>query len=695
MANNLFFPAISRYDTITSNDWIAFYPIVSNNKKYEGGIDGLPRKISMGSLLSWVEDNGTFSASGQITVEDEGTSLGSEFTTLDFVGPYVAATDAGSNQATVTITGSLMSTPTDVSTDYYQGFAAWLSDTRTVWSGNEPSANIAQWIADFNQYTYIMVWNPVDAEWMPMAAFDLVSYLNGAAENIYNTSDTVTSNRVVDLNDKSLSFYTTTGFASDALFFSLNPSATAADNSIRINGHRLRPLETGESDIQLGYFNAAGATASKNSILWFPQNTVNGGIENAAIYRDSGANGVFHMWSDGTGDIYIQNGVPGGTSNRIILDNAGQVSFSEYGSGTHTGTATYTLQVDSSGNIIEGAVSGANTNFAENDLTADANRSHNFASFDLLMDNINDWDVNAEGEVFITANNQPNHLLKGFTSGNERSWFFRASDGTDSVTIQLIANSTTGTSQIELGTGNTGAPILFDTDGYVQVDGQAAQSGEFRIEALGGQHYVAFKQDTDTSGAASYTLTYPKAGPSANDIIKLDGSGNISFDSLLGLGALSDPGADEFLVWDDSASALAFASVQGTHNFSALPAFYITESMVIAVSDETTALTTGTAKVTFRMPYKFRLTEVRASLTGAGSTSGTTIVDINESGSTILSTKLTIDQGEKTSTTAAIPAVISDGSLADDAEITIDIDGVTGGANETGLKVYLIGYQID
>ena len=111
----------------------------------------------------------------------------------------------------------------------------------------------------------------------------------------------------------------------------------------------------------------------------------------------------------------------------------------------------------------------------------------------------------------------------------------------------------------------------------------------------------------------------------------------------------------------------------------------------IACSDETTALTTGTAKATFRMPYAMTLTAVRASLTGAGSTSGTTTIDINESGTTVLSTKLTIDAGEKTSTTAATAAVISDSALADDAEITIDIDAVSGGADETGLKVWLIG----
>lgn len=110
-----------------------------------------------------------------------------------------------------------------------------------------------------------------------------------------------------------------------------------------------------------------------------------------------------------------------------------------------------------------------------------------------------------------------------------------------------------------------------------------------------------------------------------------------------------------------------------------------------ACSDLTTALTTGTNKAVFRMPYAMTLTEVRASLAVAdtGSPVSGITIDINENGSTILSTKLTIDGGEKTSTTAATPAVISDSALADDAEITVDIDAV--GGNAMGLVVTLIG----
>jgi len=111
----------------------------------------------------------------------------------------------------------------------------------------------------------------------------------------------------------------------------------------------------------------------------------------------------------------------------------------------------------------------------------------------------------------------------------------------------------------------------------------------------------------------------------------------------------------------------------------------------IACSDESTALTTGAAKVTFRMPCAMTLTAVRASLTTAQASGSIFTVDINEGGTTILSTKLTIDNTEKTSTTAATPAVISDAALADDAEITIDIDQV-GDGTAAGLKVYLIGW---
>lgn len=118
-----------------------------------------------------------------------------------------------------------------------------------------------------------------------------------------------------------------------------------------------------------------------------------------------------------------------------------------------------------------------------------------------------------------------------------------------------------------------------------------------------------------------------------------------------------------------------------------------TDVIQAACSDETTALTAGTNKLTFRMPYAMTLTAVRASLTTAQTSGSIFTVDINENGTSVLSTKLTIDNTEKTSTTAATAAVISDSALVDDSEITIDIDQI-GDGTAKGLKIALIGYRL-
>lgn len=112
----------------------------------------------------------------------------------------------------------------------------------------------------------------------------------------------------------------------------------------------------------------------------------------------------------------------------------------------------------------------------------------------------------------------------------------------------------------------------------------------------------------------------------------------------------------------------------------------------IVCSDETTSITAGAGKLTFRMPMGLKLTEVRASLTDPQVSGATFTVDIRKGGASILSTKLTVDNGEESSTTAAAPAVISEDSLEDDAEIRIDVTQV-GDGTAAGLKVWLIGTE--
>lgn len=119
------------------------------------------------------------------------------------------------------------------------------------------------------------------------------------------------------------------------------------------------------------------------------------------------------------------------------------------------------------------------------------------------------------------------------------------------------------------------------------------------------------------------------------------------------------------------------------------------DAITVAITDEVTAFTAGSGKATYRMPYAFKLTGVRASLSTAQTSNGSggvITVDVNEGGVSLLGTKLSIDNGEKTSTTAASAATIADSAIADDAEITFDIDQV-GDGTARGLKVTLIGHR--
>lgn len=115
---------------------------------------------------------------------------------------------------------------------------------------------------------------------------------------------------------------------------------------------------------------------------------------------------------------------------------------------------------------------------------------------------------------------------------------------------------------------------------------------------------------------------------------------------------------------------------------------------IIAASDETTALTTGTAKATFRVPHAVTLTDIRASVATAP-TGGPITVDVNDGVTSIMTTnKIMIDATEKTSEGATTQPSLTDTALADDAEITIDIDAVGSTIAGAGLKVTLIGTRI-
>jgi hypothetical protein len=226
---------------------------------------------------------------------------------------------------------------------------------------------------------------------------------------------------------------------------------------------------------------------------------------------------------------------------------------------------------------------------------------------------------------------------------------------------------------------------------------------ELRFEDADSSAYVGFKSPATVTTNLVWTL--PATDGTTGQVLSTNGSAVLSWATASGgsvtigtsaadvLSAAAgeitadDAAADKIVFWDDSESKLTYlalgdgVAIDGT-------TIYGQDWFVIAASDEATDLATGTGKVYFRMPYAGTLLAVKATVNTAP-TGSTLICDINEAGTSVLGTKLSIDASEKTSDTAASAATIADSALANDAEITIDIDQVGSTVTGKGLKVYL------
>lgn len=304
-----------------------------------------------------------------------------------------------------------------------------------------------------------------------------------------------------------------------------------------------------------------------------------------------------------------------------------------------------------------------------------------------------------------------------------------SSTGTDATLTEVVAGGNsglmTGAQATKLDGIAASATAYADSDAIAAVEGEAtlALSGDLsvaeNIEIADGKYikwgtdsYIQSNSDgsdltvratddlymraTDDVGirAGSNWLVWVDNGNagvtigSGTTAVAADSNAKLSVEGAISLKEISAPSntASRGQIYTNSDNHLHFINGAGTD-------VKVTEEVfIVALSDEETDLTTGTGKASFHMPFAMTLTGVKATVNTAP-TGATITVDINEGGTTILSTKLTIDASEKTSSTAATAAVISDSALADDAELTFDIDQVGSTVAGKGLKVTLYGYR--
>jgi hypothetical protein len=237
---------------------------------------------------------------------------------------------------------------------------------------------------------------------------------------------------------------------------------------------------------------------------------------------------------------------------------------------------------------------------------------------------------------------------------------------TDRLAIRIYVNNSGRTITLHTENGHLCQVITTFTTGLTALNGLTAQVQNFATVGTSG---IAPNWN---SVSPNHTLNIPLASASSVTAGLLSNADYTAFN-----------GKQAALV-----SGTNIKTVEGNTLLGSSP-IVVAREIQLACSDETTALTSGTAKVTFRAPRAMVITGVRASLTTAQTSGSIFTVDINDSGTSILSTKLTIDNTEKTSVTAATAPVISDSAIADDAEITIDIDQV-GDGTAKGLKVTIL-----
>jgi hypothetical protein len=207
----------------------------------------------------------------------------------------------------------------------------------------------------------------------------------------------------------------------------------------------------------------------------------------------------------------IAKGANGITSAMTIQKDA-QVSLNQYGQGSYTGTAAYTLQVDSAGNIIEGSTSGGGTVTGSGAATRVAFWSGTSAlssNANLYWDNTND------------------RLGIGTTAPNETLSLYKS----DRPYIQFISN-TTGT------TSSDGSFIGFaNADGFLEIRNKEAQpirlstsdTERMRITSVG-------KVGIGTTSPASPLHIYQNGGDTstgAGITIEQDGTGDAVVQYLL------------------------------------------------------------------------------------------------------------------------------------------------------------------
>lgn len=399
----------------------------------------------------------------------------------------------------------------------------------------------------------------------------------------------------------------------------LGTSATVPDGYLECNGQTVSRTTYAYLFDVIGTSYGAGDGSTTFSVPNFNEKHLKGTTSTGAVGSNTGS------------DTYTLN-------TAQLPSHSHTISHTHTVSHEHTAVHTHNASTGNTGSHYHtadgnlGAVSAGNHSHGAGNYAADTGGSHSHS----VSGNENDANIQ-----FVRRRGSYNVTSYIATDRSNSTYYTNQSFG-------MAVDTATSTTN-HAGHGHT-------------ISGNSSNTGAHSHDVSG---------DTSSAGAHSHNASVVTSNANTGNATPTTGSISTTDSGNTGSGSsINNVPSSVYARW--------LIRATGTINNTAEDAAEIlSEAREEVVTVELVGATTLPASQTdaayYRMPWAATLTAVKANRNGTNS-NGSVTIDVNEGGTSVLSTEITIDVSEGSSLDAATPAVISDSAIANDALLTFDID---------------------
>jgi len=299
----------------------------------------------------------------------------------------------------------------------------------------------------------------------------------------------------------------------------------------------------------------------------------------------------------------------------------------------------------------------------------------------------------ARSSEFDTYDEHPGSLIavEEGTAGADTLWLCTANAGgtlnTTAIAFsQFVVPAMASTTDVLTGT-DTAKAVTADALAAIWEKGADVTSSGTISLGEGGFFHI-----TGTTGITDIDWATAKDGRPA--YLTFDGILTLTNSSTLKLPGGADittAAGDRAIVVQDNGDTVLMIAYIRADGRALIPSVVGSPFEIeVAISDESTALTTGDNKIIFYAPMNATISEVFTGLSNQSS-SGAVTCDLNKNGSTMFSTKPSIDASEDTSLTGTA-AVLSTTTWTKGDKMAVDLDAAGTGAK--GLKMIIRGTRL-